>query len=71
MQIRMVEIDNGPGGVSWESSSDTNVYYASYETRDEMMTDAIALFRHGIDVRFVTLAEYELEAQLDFAVNGG
>lgn len=70
MQVRMVEIDNGPGGITWESSSNTNGFHASYDTKDAMMIDAIALFRHGIDIRFVTLAEYELDALLDYSVNG-
>ena len=69
MQVRMVEIDNGPGGISWESSSDTNGFYASYDTKESMMTDAVALFRHGIDVKFVTLAEYELSAEMEFRAN--
>ena len=70
LRVRMSEIDNGPGGISWESSSDTNGFYASYDTKESMMTDAVALFRHGIDVRFATIAEYNLAAEMEYRANG-
>lgn len=70
MQVRMFEIDNGPGGISWEGRSDYNdpVYY---DTEEDMMFDAISLSKYGASIRFITLAEYELEAQLSYVVKGG
>lgn len=67
MQVRMVEIDNGPGGISWEGQSDFGDIF--YETEEDMMSDAISLSKYGVSIRFITLAEYELEMQLTCGVN--
>lgn len=68
MHVSMFEIDNGPGGISWEGYNGDRV--ASYDSQEAMMQEAATLTKYGATVRIYTLAEFELVKAIDALIEG-
>jgi len=65
MKVMFYEIDNGPGGLTWELHSDISDYLRTYDSEGEMMYDAALLNYLGHEVKFYTQAEYNLSVQME------
>ena len=67
MKVMFYEIDNGPGGITWELHTE-NDYLRSYRNEGDMMYDAALLNNLHHEVKFYTQREYDLQVQMETLV---
>ena len=64
MQVMFYEIDNGPGGITWELHTE-NEFLRVYPTEADMLYDAALLHNLYHEVKFYTQAEYNLQVSME------
>jgi len=70
MKVMFYEVDNGPGGMSWEMHTDDG-YIRTYDQEEPMVKDSALLKSIGHDIRFYTQAELNLIFWLDLILDEG
>lgn len=68
---KFIEVDCGPGGIVWELHSSENEHLRTYESEAAMLNDAALLKMFGIEYRFHTQAEYQLEMCVEVMLENG
>jgi hypothetical protein len=67
MSVMFYEIDNGPGGITWELHTEDDIL-RSYPTEADMLYDAALLYNLHHEVKFFTQQEYNLNVQMETMV---
>jgi len=64
--VEFWQIDGGPSGTWWEAPEGLPEWgLATWDSTEEMLDGARQCKERGYEVRFHTLAEYELVSELD------
>jgi hypothetical protein len=68
---KFIEVDCGPGGYVWELHSDKFEHIRTYASEESMLNDAALLKLCGVEYRFYTQAEYNLEMAVEIMIENG